>query len=403
MARQAAKRTQTWHGAKSFLALALSLSSAPSSAQDGGDQTPINEVLSAHSVIEESYFTNPRTTAMGGASITVADDLDAAFANPAGIGGLNLNRKDAPYLRKLYFPWLGLGANAKSAKLYREFKDQGGGSDSTIGRAIVDAHSGDAQYARANFALGMVFGRTLLVPFADSQLAAVAQGSGTDAIDVRYRGTSGVGYGFSAQDPAGRISIGYFGFAASRKETQGVFSYNEFTDSSARKAAIKESSINYEGVGQNVGIIWRIAETARPTFGLNLKNAGDTVYTSSSEEHEDLIETQDLNLGFSVSPKLGSNSSFNFVVQADHLLDYEFPTKKKYHIGLELCLAGFGSYSTMSLRSGYNDDGPSAGLSLNVGLVALESSVYSVDIGVDNEKMVEQRYMTTLMVNVAEF
>jgi hypothetical protein len=72
--------------------------------------------------IEEAPFLSPRAAGMGGALSPLADDLDAAFHNPAGIGGLGWGKTKPPYVRKLWFPHVGIGANENSAKLYKSSK-----------------------------------------------------------------------------------------------------------------------------------------------------------------------------------------------------------------------------------------------------------------------------------------
>src|SRR5690606_35929437 len=121
--------------------------------------------------------------------------------------GLGWGKTKPPFIRKLWFPLVGAGANENSASLYKEFKAKGATSDSAVGQAVLDAESGKRQYARLGIASGGVFGRTLVLPFSDTQIAAVSKGDGT--IDTRYRSMSGLGFGFSAQDSAGRLSLGY--------------------------------------------------------------------------------------------------------------------------------------------------------------------------------------------------
>lgn len=382
---------------------ALALIALPAHAQDETTADPAktagveNDSLS---VIDESPYMSPRAYGMGGAVITVADDLDAAFNNPAGIGGLNWDKKTPPYTRKLYFPWLGLSANKNSTGLYREVRDEHASNDSAVGRAIIDAHGGQRQYARTNVVLGLVFGRTMIVPFTDMQLAATSHDEGSDAIDVRYRSMSGAGYGFSAQTADSRISIGYFGYTATRKETSGEFSYKQIIDKTQRAEAISDHSETYNGIGQNVGLNWRVGKTSKPTLGLMLKNIGDTTFKGSDD---DLVLKQDLNAGFSLSPQVGKNGNVTVALQTDRLLDSDVAFTKKYRIGTELCLGGAGSYATFALRAGYNDAGGSGGVMLNLGLISLEAATFKVDIGAGNEKVIEQRYMGTLMVNVAGF
>lgn len=354
------------------------------------------------SVIDEDPIPSPRGAGMANALSTTSDDLDAAFHNPAGIGGLNLNKKSNNWVRKLYFPWSSISANRNSSELYQDVKKEGGSTDSTIGKAIIDAHAGERQYARASVVAGMVIGRTMVVPFTDMQVAATSHGEGSNLVDMRYASTAGVGAGFSAQDKDGRFSLGYFGYTAKRAETYGTFLYDDVIDAERRKEVIKDNTVNYTGTGHNAGFIWKMGKNASPSLGVAMKNAGDTKF-KAQKGGEDLVVKQDLSVGFSVSPQLGKASWANLVLEATDLTEPEVSLVEKYRLGTELLLDGFGSYATFGLRAGYQYAGPSAGFSLNLGLVGLEASVYSVDVGAGNEKVPEQRGVVAIYVNVADF
>src|SRR5690606_16108927 len=125
--------------------------------------------------------------AMGGAIAPFADDLDALYHNPAGIGGRRWGKRKVPWVRKLYFPAAYSTSNKNATKLNQDFRDQEGARSRTVGEAIIDAHAGKRQYARVGGALGLVLGRTAVMPFYDSQIAAVSHGDGTNLIDTLYR------------------------------------------------------------------------------------------------------------------------------------------------------------------------------------------------------------------------
>lgn len=386
------------HGA-GIAALVFGLAGTALAQDAAPDPAAAPEYLS---VIDEDPIPSPRGAGMADALSTSSDDLDAAFHNPAGIGGLNVNKKNNNWVRKLYFPWVAVGVNKNSQNLYKEVKSEGGTNDSTIGKAIVDASAGERQYARANMTLGMVFGRTMIVPFNDIQVAAASQGGGSDLVDLRYASTSGVGYGFSAQDKEGKISLGYFGYAANRSETTGTFLYDDIIDSTQRKQIIADDTTKYSATGHNVGLIWKLGKAGSPTLGIAVKNAGDTKFKAKAGG-EDKVLKENATVGFSVSPMLGKTSWWNFVLEAANLTDQDVTLLKKYRFGTEMVLGGFGSYATFGLRGGYSYAGGAGGLSLNLGLIGLEAGVYSVDVGAGNQRVPEQRGVASLYVNVADF
>jgi hypothetical protein len=392
------------------LALAAALLAQTSRAQDAAatdadDAAATDDgAPNVHTVIDEAPFASARAAGLGGALVTTADDMDAAFKNPAGIGGLGLGKKDnKSWIRKLWFPLVSVEANANSKALYDEAKASGATTDSTIGRASLDAHAGERQFARAGFALGFVLSRTMVLPFNDLQVAAVGNGDDEGTIDVRYRALSGVGAGFSAQDPNGTFSLGYFGYGASRTDVTTTMTFAEVIDADLRTAALKENTNKSTGVGHNVGFVWRLAKAAAPTLGVSVKDAGDTRFKAKTEGEEDVVQKQDLTMGFSLAPTLGKAGTLTVTLEAGRLTDDEISFTKKYRAGVEWTLWGSGSYAALALRGGYNAAGGAGGLLLNLGLVGFEGAMQSVDIGVGNDRVIEQRFTATTFVNVAEF
>jgi hypothetical protein len=380
---------------------AAGLCRAPAAAAQDTSDDELPEADST-TVIDEPPLLSTRAAGMGGALTTTADDLDAAMLNPAGIGGLGWGKRKVPTLRKLYFPRFAVAANGNTRDLNSDFSDQGGANDPAVGEAIVDAHAGERQYGRANALLGAVIGRTLIAPFSDLQLAAVSRGD-SGMIDARYRTMTGIAYGISVADSQDRLSFGYSGYLASRNETTGTFDYLDIVDKDARAEALKDKTVKYSGLAHNVGFNWTMTKTARPTLGVAVKNAGDTVYAAQTGGAEDLTVAQDLTVAFSVAPQISKNLVWLFALEGQHLGDDDVTIAKKYRVGTELLYDGLGSYALFGLRGGYNDAGASCGLSLNLGLIALEAAQESVDVGIGNEKVIEKRVSGTLYVNVAEF
>ena len=354
--------------------------------------------------IDSNPILSPRAEGMGGSETPLADDRDAAFLNPAGIGGTRVDRKNASIVRKFNFPWISVAANKNSRALYNDMRTEGGINDSAVGKAIVDAQGGERQYARANAGLGIVLGRVMILPFTDLQMAATPRGGGSDQIDLREVSTNGIGVGFSLTDAQERFSFGYFGYAASRSDLKGTFAYEDLSDVQRRKQVIKDNTTAYSGIGQNIGVNWRMGKTASPTLGIAMQDVGDTAFRAKTTGASTVVQKQSLSAGFAVSPMIGKWGTLNVTTGADRLLASEVSLVKKYHLGCELTSAnGAGSYTSFAVRAGYNDAGASGGASLNLGLIGFDAGLNSVDIGVDNEKVIEHRYVGTIYVNIADF
>jgi hypothetical protein len=360
-----------------------------------------SEESSAKIGVDEAPFVSSRAEAMGGALSTLADEIDSPFRNPAGIGGLKWGKERVGWLRKLYFPRVALTANRNSYKLNQEFSNQGGVDDSAIGAAIVDAAAGERQYARFNFGIGFVLGRFMAFPYSDVQLAANSQGEASQLIDVNYRSTSGMGYGFSMADSKGTFSLGYFGYSASVSETFGTFSYSELVNPLTRKDALKEKTKAYSGGGHNAGLVWQIAKSGAPTVAIVATDIGGTKL--QGKEGESKMIEKDLTLGFSLSPQLSKSICYNFILEATKLQDSDTAVAKKFRTGSELTFGRPGSYATFAIRAGYNSGGGAYGLYLNLGLLGFSVSERQVDVGPENKRVVEARTTATFFVNVSEF
>lgn len=354
--------------------------------------------------LSDTPLQSTRAESMGGAIPTLADDKDALFENPAGIGGMRWGKQKTPWVKKLYFPWAAASANAASQDLYKEVKNQGAIDDSTVGKAVIDAQAGKRQYARVNTGLGLVFGRTAVVPFYDTQIAATAKGDGTNLIDFHEISTSGVAYGFSASDKAETFTLGYSGYVVTRSVLAGDLLYDDIIDKDLRKEAMKANTTGYSATGHNVGFNWRMGKAGSPTLGIVMRNAGGTKYKVTKGDGEATTAKQDLTTAFSVSPQVGKTGEFNLSLAADRLLDSDVSFVKKGHLGAELLLwGGSGSYARVALRGGVNAAGGSGGLSFNLGLIGADAGINSVDIGVGNAKVVERRAVGQVYVNVADF
>lgn len=365
------------------------------------ESTSLTEV---ESVIDEDPLPSSRAQGMGYALTTIADDADAAMQNPAGIGGLGSVKDNTPWVRKLYFPFVAAGANSSAKSLVGELRSNGASSDSVIGKAAVDSRANTRQYARVTAATGLLLKRLLILPFQDYQIAAVPRVTNDASIlDTRYRSMTGIGYGFSGQDSKGRISLGYFGYYAQRQEVKGPLSYDDLMDTGRRNAAVRNYANDYTGRSDNVGLIWRLSPSWNPSLGVSTKNLGDTTFRNTNGGTH-LIIKQQTSVAVSASPRLGKDASANFVLKFDQLENKSLAPNEKYHFGSEILVGGVGSYATLGLRAGLTHMGASGGLSLNLGLIAVEASSYFVDLAATSSaRQAEQRLGATVYVNVSEF
>lgn len=372
------------------------------------DTSGTEDTGTAKTVIDEGAFPSARAAALGGSISSMADDFDAAGQNPAGIGGFGFGKgSKAPLARKVYFPHVSLGANANTYSLHRSASKQDADNDPALAKSLIGAAEGERQYFRNHVSMGVVFGRFMILPYYDQQLAAVGdadENGDVSSISMRYRTRSGFAFGSSFTDPKGMLSIGFLSNSITQTDVEGDATYDQILEKSQRNSFIKENSAKYTATDNSAGMMWRITEKFAPTLGVTLHHLNGTRFKAAADGVESYTVDQDMAIGFSVTPKNSGDVRISLCVEADRLLQDEVTVGKKFHSGAELRFGGMpGSYAGAALRVGYESAGPSMGLFLNGGLLNVEISSRAVDIGTGNDRVIERRLNGTAYVNVAEF
>lgn len=385
---------------KSLIILSLlgfNLGQSQGYAQEG------EESLEENTVLSPNLWPSARASGLGGTLSSMADGMDAPYYNPAGIGGIHLDKKQSrKKLRFLGFPYLGAEAGENSVALQKELSTtEGGTTDGAVTQSIIDANAGKRQYGRAAIVPGFTVSRFTMNYIYDNQLAAVPLNDGSGLIRTKQQVSSGVGGGFSATDPKGRFYIGAYAASLQLTQLDADLSYGQMVDPELRTEALSESRTQYNGTRSHVGMLWRLSEKASPTIGLVARDVGGTTYTAT-DGSDPLLQEENMALSFAVSPKLGKWGFFNFSLEADHLGDAERAVEKKLRTGAELTIGGlFGSESGVGLQGGYNRAGGSYGVHANIGLIRLQAASYAEDIGSDNNLVTDRRYVGILSINVA--
>ena len=80
----------------------------------------------AQTTLDPAPWVSPRASSMGGALSTSADNMDAMYYNPAGIGGQIYGGKPdkTALVQQVIFPRLGMTMNDNASKLNDEFSSK---------------------------------------------------------------------------------------------------------------------------------------------------------------------------------------------------------------------------------------------------------------------------------------
>jgi hypothetical protein len=356
-------------------------------------------------VLDPAPFSTARANAMGGALSTIADDLDAIYYNPAGIGGLGFDKtkSKAPLTRSLVFPYSAVTLNDTANTVRKEFNAKSAQSDANAGAAILDANSGKRQFIRATvMPVGILVGRTVVAQAIDHQIAAVPVADSPGAVKLRYRTFSGFLVGTSVSDYANRVAWGLSQSIGTIQETYGTFQYVDAVDVNARKEIFSENRRTYKAGSTNIGMTIRPQKKLAPTFAVVARNMGNSKNRSTNDAYDDLIFDEDLTVGASISPKY-KKLRINAVLEASHLTQKHIPAIKKFRAGLEVLVGSDNSKAPFGFRLGGTEAGVSYGTHINLGLIGLEAESHATNIGFGGDRVIERRNSVVLFVDVGSF
>ena len=356
-------------------------------------------------VLDPAPFSTARANAMGGALSTIADDLDAIYYNPAGIGGLGFDKtkSKAPLTRSLVFPYSAVTLNDTANTVRKEFNAKSAQSDANAGAAILDANSGKRQFIRATvMPVGILVGRTVVAQAIDHQIAAVPVADSPGTVKLRYRTFSGFLVGTSVSDYANRVAWGLSQSIGTIQETYGTFQYVDAVDVNARKEIFSENRRTYKAGSTNIGMTIRPQKKLAPTFAVVARNMGNSKNRSTNDAYDDLIFDEDLTVGASISPKY-KKLRINAVLEASHLTQKHIPAIKKFRAGLEVLVGSDNSKAPFGFRLGGTEAGVSYGTHINLGLIGLEAESHATNIGFGGDRVIERRNSVVLFVDVGSF
>ena len=361
----------------------------------------------AKTMLDPAPWVSPRASGMAGALSTTAENMDAMYYNPAGIGGQSYGGKadKEPFVRQVIFPRVGLSLNSNATSLNSEFSSSGAKTNAETGAAQIKDHEGERQYARAAFTpVGLFLGRLGVVPVIDQQIAAIPQNTDNSDIEFRYRSFSGALIGSSVTDSKGIVSVGVSTQVGTISETYGTIPYTDMVDATKRNAFMKDNEKVYQAKAVNAGLIMRAPNKWSPSVAIVARDVGSTKNLPQKGTTDPLVTQEDLTTGFGVSPQIGKWGRLNLALESGYLTDVHMATSKKIRFGAEILFGhSQDSKALLGLRAGATSAGASFGGHINLGLIGFEVSSYAVDIGVENERVIERRNAASAYVDVASF
>lgn len=366
----------------------VTLAVAPRAAAQGGTPGGSGGSGGSTTLPPRDHYKSARAMGMGGASVAVADDGDAIFLNPAGIGRED-GERTKNILRGAQFPNVTVGANKYSLGLYRAYRDAEEKS-AAVERTILEARERDVVYGYAS-----MFPYLTVMRFQMGLLAS-AWGEGyvtrhdapresaysTEGKPLAYDRTI-TAYGMSQTGAVAGFSLPYkqTGFSLGVTGRYAVrTSFYRDVEASAETAREEgesySSSLNAtRGVGVDVGALWSFRSAGGPAVGLTLRDVGDTRYRPVRATDHAEIERMNLGAGVSLRPELAKEVALLFAADVQRINDGRLPLRDKVKMGFELGVGSLlGARAPFSLRAGHNLRAPSFGVGVDLLFVKIDAS-----------------------------
>lgn len=324
-----------------------------------------------------------RPLAMGNAYVSVADDFNALFYNPAGLA--RIKEWDGELLN----PYISIGSNSidlinevleiqgsSTAKILDLFEDKTGrnlhGGFGLTPHLIfqnwgfgIGFHTGADITGHSEVAFGTRLGAEIIAPF------TYARNFLGDKLSV---GATIKARSFAGVDT--ELNIETIGELTDEEN-------NQDTDAEPIAAA-------GTGVGLDVGILFTPMKTMEPTIGISITDLGGTTYTAQGGGAAPRDVLPSVNTGFSITPVKSDFHFFRLAIEA-HSINQPLHYSHKLHLGAE-----WGVGSLLKIQAGMYDGLATGGLEFDVGILNMRLATYAVDHGTVvaiDDRLVDRRYV----------
>lgn len=325
--------------------------------------------MSAVPVYAEEFpyiYKGIRPLGMGNAFITVADDENALFYNPAGLndvegfGGVEILN---PVIE---FSQAGLDA-------YNDFKDINS-NDVTEVSDLLRGYIGKRFSLRSSLFPNVIFHNFGIGALGQLSISGEVRNPSWPEVNVNGRGDIGgiVAGAYGLWDK--KIQTGVALKFIQRQIYQKTYYATDIAGSDFDPAKdfsdLKKTGTGFSGdVGIKVNVPWPLM----PSIGLVLQNVGDLDLGDAG------TISQQLNGGVSIHPDLWilRNTLALDVIDITKEVDGEDDFYKRVHMGVEIKLP-----RVLSLRIGANQGYPSFGATVDIWIIKLAYAYYKEEVGV---------------------
>jgi hypothetical protein len=378
------------------------------------------------------YYSGVRPMGMGDAFTGVANDENAVWTNPAGIARIRKARSRSD-LNLIKFPNIIAGTNRDGYLLNKAYKSSG---EKNVDEIIAGANdlADKPFWARAGVFPVALFNADREIPMAFGLLsnttAKIVIPSDTPEV-TRIEAISDIGAVLSAGFTTvnNRINVGFQTRPIARYAYEDRIPSQDLLNKDLMKTHLQSSANKSQAIALDAGMMMTLGDFWFPTFGaaiLNLpvgcksnylnpfteksEKVCGTVYSGSFANDDALstVDPMDLRLGLSITPRLSQKVALRLALDGHHLplgdanRSYGLQgveVSKLIHTGAELVLGNPLLVSPFSLRTGYSQGFPTAGLSVNAGFFAFDAAIYGRDVSSTSKPLADVRYLASVSLD----
>lgn len=361
-------------------------------------------------------YLGARPLGMGNAFVSVADDENALFENPAGIGYHDPRNRSKSILKSTSFPNITFATNSFTSNLINDYFNSYQYPSNIVGQAIANSGKNDTVFIRASLFPNIVIGGFQLGFLADSHLSGYTtilnspktSAYSTDTAPLTYDRTFSI-FNRTQYGPVAGLSIPIskniiLGFGTRFMERKTIISAIEANQNGPIPASTQnvENNVNHTyGAAFDTGILIPIQNKLNPKIGFSFLDVGDTTYKASNSSSFNEVEKMNTKAGLSISPTLSKNIGSIFSIEEERINDSRVNDRDKIRAGCEF---SFGSYTgenaPFSARIGYGMQTFSAGISLYILFANLDLATYGESAPTSNGNTIDRRYVARLTVEL---
>jgi hypothetical protein len=359
-------------------------------------------------------YLGARPLGMGDAFVAVADDENAIFHNPAGIGSNNLKSKSI--LKSASFPNISFSSNSFTSDLLVNYFNSYEYPSSIINKAVTNRDSSNIVFTRLSLFPNVVIGRLQLGVLVDSYVngyTTILNSTQTSAYSTsitpltydrtftlisrdQYGPVIGFSYPFSR-----RIILGLGSRFMQRSTKMNTIEANQYgAIDASNKASDKNVNFTY-GFAFDTGIILPIQDSINTKIAFSFLDVGDTTYKAASSTSNNEVEKMNIKGGLSISPEISKNVGTIFSIEEERINDPRVDDRNKLRAGCEFSFGEkTGANAPFSARLGYGMQTFSAGMSIYILFANLEIATYGESVPINNGYVIDRRYITKLTVDL---